>query len=159
MRQLTLLIIGLIGAALFSQAPEFLQQYRQNLDGRVAELTTASTAFERGGDSAVVLDSLAQAGGVSADIAASGRALLERRDRLAAHEEALDGAGPFLRLVEFARGYDAEVADATLAKYEPAVPVTLEGAAHAGAGFFLFRFVGVLLLGGLGVFSGRRREA
>jgi len=38
LRGTSLLIVGLMGAAFFAQAPEFAQQYRQRLGGAVEEL-------------------------------------------------------------------------------------------------------------------------
>lgn len=146
MRQIILLVVGLIGGAALSQAPEFLQQYRQNLNGEIRGLSRSVDRFER-----------AQAGGATRSDALV--LTVQDRDRLAEHERRLEEAGPFLRLVEFARGYDADAAEAAFDRFEPAVPVTLEGAAHAAAGFFGFRALGVLLFGGLAALGLRRRAA
>jgi hypothetical protein len=44
----------------------------------------------------------------------------------------------------FARDYDGQVAARTYEDYRPAVPTTVEGLAHAGAGFVLgYGLVGV----------------
>lgn len=142
MRQVVLLVISLAGAGVLSQAPEFIQQYRQNLDGKVEGLSVAVRNIERAG-----------AGGEALSVTTS------ERDRLAAHERALEEAGPFFRLVEFTRGYDSDVAEAAFDRYEPAAPLTVEGAAHAAGGFFVARGVGLALLGGLAALGFRRRPA
>lgn len=164
MRQLFLLLLGLAGGALLSQAPEFTTQYAQNLNGRVIELSKQVRDFERDArsegktvDEALV--TLQVQGGVSARTAERNRAIIRRRDRFAAHETALEEAGPFLRVLKLIEGYDQEVAEAAFAKFQPAVPVTPEGVGHAAAGFFLFRGLGYVLLTGLGALGLRRREA
>lgn len=146
MRQIILLVIGLIGGAALSQAPEFLQQYRQNLNGEVRGLSRSISRFERAAP---------QSGSRSDALVLT----VQDRDRLAEHERRLEESGPFLRLVEFARDYDPDAAEATFDRFEPAVPVTLEGAAHAAAGFVGLRALGVLLLGGLAALGLRRRTA
>jgi len=46
LRGTSLLIVGLMGAAFFAQAPEFAQQYRQRLGGAVEELRRVVVQFD-----------------------------------------------------------------------------------------------------------------
>lgn len=143
-RQLILLIAGLAGGALLMQAPAFVNQYKQNLAGRIDELSRSIVSIERD---------------VAANIGrdASVALLTGRRDALRAHQATLAAAGPALQVIELARNYDREVADSALFEFEPGLPLTLEGAAYGGVGFVIGRSVVWLLLLGLGVFSPRRR--
>lgn len=138
MRSILLLIVALICAGLLSQGPEFAQQYRQNLAGRVDELAGAADVVQTGGATAQILT--------------------ERRQKLIEHQARLEQAGPFLRLVELARGYQPDVAAATYARFEPAAPITIEGIAHAAVGFVVGWILGALLLSGLGAFAPRRKR-
>lgn len=129
---------GVFGGALASQLPEFSQQYRQRLGGAVDALAQVVADF----------DASAQAEGLSRETALAqmqGTAFLDRRrtdmartfdryDRLQADLVALNGAGPFMRTYRVARSTDPEVAYATLASYEPAVPLTVAGGLFAATG-------------------------
>ncbi len=143
--------MGLIGAASLSQMPEFTQQYRQRLGGAVDELRTVVQRFDN--------DALAE--GLSRDQAldrmrGAGDAFLQRRgvsetqakirlDNLETQRRAMAEAGPFERMVAFLRYRDADLSRRTMDDFEPAVPVTTEGVAAAGAGFlggyFLIRML------------------
>ncbi len=141
---------GLAGAAVFSQFPEFSQQYRQRLGGAVDALAQVASDF----------DASAQAVGLSRDAALAqltGTAFMERRrtdmqatfDRHAALSAALDlleGQGPFMRAYYLPQIRDAQIARATWQDYAPAVPLNFAGIVFAGFGFVLGSIVlGIVL--------------
>lgn len=140
MKRLIILIFALICGGATSQFPEIAQQYRQRLDGAIQELSKIVVQF----------DMDAKASGLSRDeaverFAASGDEFLGKRgaslkqvfaryDYLTTHQAHLNDANPFERLLVFAKERDPELSNATLKIYEPAVPVTPEGGAHAAGG-------------------------
>ncbi len=153
--------VGLIGAASLSQMPEFTQQYRQRLGGAVDELRAVVQRFDRD----------AGAEGLSRDQAlqrmrGAGDPFLQRRgmseaeakirlDNLETQARAMAEAGPFERTVAFLRFRDADLSRRTMDDFEPAMPVTTEGVAAAGAGFL----GGYFLIRMLTAPFGRRRRS
>lgn len=159
-RSIVLVIMGLLGAAVLSQGPEYAQQYRQNLDGEVRALTSQVTSYQsRAVLAGVTVDDWIDASSSEED-RGHRRETVVRHEALSEHQGAMAEAGPFNRLIVLAQGYDQTVASAAFAAFEPALPVTLEGAAHAGVGFVIGWIIGLLLLSGLAVFGiGRRRQS
>lgn len=133
--------LGLAGALGASQAPEYAQQYRQRLGGAIDELRTIVTRFEADaravgesrdgavGRLAANPDELARRQGESM------RATIARLDALEGQRRRMDEAGSFGRLVALLREPDPQIARGALEVFEPAMPVTAEGAASAAAGF------------------------
>src|SRR5690606_10448044 len=78
-------------------------------------------------------------------------ATMERLDRLKAQRTAFEGAGPLLRMVVMLSDLDPQIARATAQDFEPALPVTGEGALSALVGALL----GLLGAGAIGR-AGRR---
>jgi hypothetical protein len=154
------LIVGLVSGATLSQAPEFVQQYSQRLGGRVDELRGFVERFDADATAAGL--TRVQALGEyqtqpSRFVTMRGQdaaATIVRYETYQRQLSALQGAGPFARLGVFVRDMQPEIADATWQDYQPAVPVTLEGVAHAGVGFA----VGAFLTGLIGSLFGRRRR-
>ena len=150
--------IGLFTGLAGAQMPEFAQQYRQRLGGAIDELRHVVTRFDDNAREANLTradairrlrtdpDGLVRRQGEAQDEIASRLARLEgqRRD--------FENAGPFARLLVFARDADPGLARATYLDYEPAWPATSEGLTAGGAGFvagwgvllFLSRMVGRL---------------
>ncbi|GGE53254.1 hypothetical protein GCM10007276_32870 [Agaricicola taiwanensis] len=152
--------MGLVCGALLSQGPEFVQQYSQRLGGRLDELRGFVERFDRDAAAAGLnrLSALAEYQENSSNfVSARGRDAADtilRFERYEAHRNALREAAPFSRLWVFARDADGEIAAATAEDYQPAVPVTLEGLAHAGAGFG----IGALITGLFARMLRKRRE-
>ena len=135
------LAFGLLGGVTASQAPEFTQQYRQRLGGAMDELRRVVQRF----------DADAQATGQTRDgalsrLRADGDELVRRQgdamqthvtrlDRLERQSQAFTEAGPFRRMAVMVRDFDPAIARAAYQDFQPAVPVTLEGAVTAGTGF------------------------
>jgi hypothetical protein len=155
------LTVGLICGAALSQGPEFVQQYSQRLGGRIDELRGFVERFDADASAAGLsrIEALAEyQTQPSRFVTLRGQdaaATIVRYEAYLQHRAALREAGPFVRLWVFAREVEPDIAEATFADYEPAVPVTLEGAAHAGAGFLAGAF-GAGLLGR--AFATRRRR-
>ena len=132
-----------VGAVLFSQAPEFVQQYLQRLEGHLDEARLQVLRFkDAAAQSGMTLDQLVSGAGQNPD-PAMGRlggvvsAALARAAQLGAADDALRGASAWSRPFVFLAHMDWGIAGATLAIYRPAVPVTAEGLSYALAGMVL----------------------
>ena len=127
------LLAGLIG----SQGPEFAQQYRQRLGGALEELNRIVSEF----DAEVQRQNLTPAEGLkwledNSDPLARecGEDLgktMARAERLNDQIQAMNSAGPLMRLYVVATRFDPDVASSALNNYEPAVPLSV-GALTAG---------------------------
>lgn len=133
--------IGLAFAFLTSQLPEYAQQYRQRLGGAIDEINRMLADFD---SDAARLKMNREQGvarlGANADEFARQRADRVREDsaraaRLQRQLAAFETAGPLARLQVLATEFDPAIAARAWSVYEPAVPVTGEGATLAGAGF------------------------
>jgi hypothetical protein len=140
---------------LFSQAPEFQQQYRQRLGGALDEVRREIDRFD--------LD--ARAVGVTPDVAierlrtnpdeiARRRAaaeldLIARGARLTRQQRVFETESVIGRLTTLAADYDPDLAVGTWKAFRPAVPTTLDGAAAAlfGTGIGLFLVILARLTG------------
>jgi Protein of unknown function (DUF2937) len=124
-------LAGLIG----SQGPEFAQQYRQRLGGALEELNRIVSEF----DAEVRRQNLTRAEGLSRlehndDRLARERGkdmerAIERDRRLDDEIEAINSAGPLMRLYVVAANFDPRIARDTLDNYEPAEPLSLSALA------------------------------
>ncbi len=133
--------VGLLLAVVFSQAPEFVQQYRQRLGGAIDELKRAVALF----DAEARAQSLSRDAGLARlranpDPLVQERGIdlgddVERERRLEAQDRDFAEAGALGRYWVFAEGFDAELASRAYAIYQPAVPVTAAGFAAAAVGF------------------------
>ena len=136
-------VLGVIGAVVFSQAPEFMQQYLQRLGGHLDEARRQLQQFQQVADqSGVSLDHLigetstngdaavARLGGVMAEASA-------RVDTLATAQAALQHASPWTRPFVFLQNIDSDIARSTWAAFKPAMPTTVEGLVYAFAGLLV----------------------
>ncbi|MDB5571374.1 MAG: hypothetical protein JWN93_2557 [Hyphomicrobiales bacterium] len=140
LRQLAL-AIGLLMGLVTSQLPEFAQQYRQRLGGAIDEINRMLAEFDA--DAAAV--KLSREQGVerlsaNPDPLASQRGARVREDgaraaRLERQLSAFQTAGPVGRLGVLAADIDPRVASRAWSSFEPALPLTLEGAVLAFLGF------------------------
>jgi hypothetical protein len=140
-------LAGLIG----SQGPEFAQQYRQRLGGALGELNRIVSEF----DQEVRGQNLTRAEGLSRlehddDPLARERGedmnkAIERAKRLSEQIQAMNSAGPLMRLYVFATNFDPEIARSTLDNYEAAEPLSL-GALAAGGLAALWGWAATLLI-------------
>lgn len=141
-----------VGAVVFSQLPEFAQQYRQRIGGAVDELRTFVVRFDADAQS----QGLSRSEALSRHLVSTdelfrkrGAAMqdtMDRLDRLSTQQRAMTDPCSFVRLVNFAAYADRELARNTFNTYEPAVPVTVEGGVMAliGAalGWIIARILG-----------------
>ncbi|SEW23841.1 Protein of unknown function [Cognatiyoonia koreensis] len=132
------LVAGLCGACVFSQAPEFTQQYQQRLAGQVDALTSVVLDFD-----ASALE--AGLGREEALLQMVGTPFLESRQgdmrrtfaRHAALSDALvvlRNATPLERLAMPLRYSDGPTFTATWGEFAPALPLSLAGMVAAGLG-------------------------
>ncbi|HMD61878.1 MAG TPA: DUF2937 family protein [Opitutaceae bacterium] len=136
-------VLCVAGAVLFSQLPEFMQQYLQRLEGHLDEARLGLDRFkEAAARSGTTLDKLLAAPGRGANpsLEALGglvRSAVARVDELAAADAALRHASAWTRPFVFASHVDLGIARATWSVFRPAVPTTAEGLLYAGAGMIL----------------------
>jgi hypothetical protein len=133
-------ILCAVGAVAFSQAPEFMQQYLQRLEGHLdeARLTLAGYS-DAAAKSGMTVAQLAAAAASNPDPRIAGlgqvvRGASVRVDTLAAADSAIRGASVWTRPFVFASHVDFSIARATMSIYRPAVPTTEEGLIYAAAG-------------------------
>jgi hypothetical protein len=136
-------ILCVVGAVLFSQAPEFMQQYLQRLEGHLDEARLTLGKFkEAAAQSGMTLSQLVAGAGQNPDpsmqkVGGVIQGAAERVDQLSAADAALRGASLWTRPFVFAGHVDWGIAKATWAIYRPAVPTTAEGFLYAGLGIVL----------------------
>lgn len=100
-------VTAVVGAALFSQLPEFMQQYLQRLGGHLDEARRLQETSP---------------------------ALAARVAELVQAHDSLTSAGVLVRPYAFLRHLQPEIALNTLQIFRPALPLTLEGLVYAGFG-------------------------
>lgn len=133
-----------IGAVLFAQAPEFMQQYLQRLGGHLSEARRQLFHFEEIAKQAgKTVQELAAQYAANADpaVVSMGKVVNETELRvtaLASAEAALRDASVWARPFVFLRDLDWEIARGTSSVYKAAVPTTLEG--------LLYGLVGVIVI-------------
>ena len=136
-------ILCVVGAVLFSQGPEFMQQYLQRLGGHLDEARRQLAIFRRTADQAgLTLDAFIQktASNPDADVARLGGVMGETAERVTALQAAHDSlahAALWERPFVFIRHLDPAIARATGAVYQPAVPTTGEGLLYAFTGMLV----------------------
>ncbi len=156
------LACGLGGAVGLSQMPEFSQQYIQRMGGAVDELRGFVADFDADAVSVgltreeALLD-LKSGGALGAARADTVGQMIGRYQQMSEALAAIQGAGPFTRAYTVAKVPDRDVAQATWAAYQPAVPFTVEGGMFGAAGF-LGGWLGSAILMGLLKWPFRRRK-
>jgi hypothetical protein len=137
-------VLAVAGAVLFSQAPEFFQQYLQRLGGHLDEARRILAQFEQAaGQAGLTLADYIRRTAANTDTAVARladtmAAAAERVQSLQAAHDALRDASAWTRPFVFLRHLDWDIARGTLSVFKPAVPVTLEGGLYALAGMLLF---------------------
>jgi len=145
-------VLAVAGAVLFSQAPEFFQQYLQRLGGHLDEARRHLAQFEQtAAQAGAALDEFIRRTATNADpavtrLADTMSAAVERVQSLSAAHDALRDASAWSRPFVFVRHLDWDIARGTLGIFKPAVPVTLEGGLYALAGMLAFLGLYHLLL-------------
>ncbi len=141
-RRLALFFAMLFGVAA-TQAPEFMQQYRQRLGGAVDELNTIVTRFNA--DSAG--QGMSRDAGIArlrsntdafvAERGAQMEDIVARLQKLTRESEDFAKANGIGQLVRLTTDFDSRIAARAYESYRPAIPVTMEGFAIGLFGFFL----------------------
>lgn len=140
-------ILCVVGAVLFAQAPEFMQQYLQRLGGHLAEARRQLAQFEEiARQAGKSVQELATQYAANADpaVVSMGKLVNDselRVSALGAAEAAIRDASVWSRPFVFLRQLDWEIARGTGSIYKPAVPTTIEG--------LLYGLIGVVLILGL----------
>ncbi len=133
-------LLCVLGAVLFSQLPEFIQQYLQRLGGHLDEARRQVDQFrEVAAKSGLTLDQLTAQSQASAEqsVARLGQLMHDavgRVDLLAGADDAIRHASIFTRPFVFLRHADFSIVRGTWSIFKPAVPTTLEGLLYAGLG-------------------------
>ena len=137
-------ILCVLGAVLFSQGPEFMQQYLQRLGGHLDEARRQLAIFQStAAQAGTSLEQFIRQTGANPDpgVARLGGVMtgaVERAGALQSAHDAVLHSALWERPFVFLRHLDLEIARATSAIYQPAVPTTLEGLAYALAGKLVF---------------------
>jgi hypothetical protein len=132
-----------IGAVIFSQVPEFMQQYLQRLGGHLDEARRQLQQFQQAAaQSGLTLDRLIGQTSANADPAVAKlggvmTAAVARVDALQTAQSAIQHASLWDRPFVFMRYVDPSIAHATWTIFKPAVPTTLEGFVYALAGMLV----------------------
>jgi hypothetical protein len=133
-------VLCVVGAVLFSQVPEFMQQYLQRLEGHLDEARLAVAKFkDAAAQAGMTLDQLVNSASQNPDPAMGKlggvvHGAVARVDTLAASDAALRGASTLTRPFVFFAHADWGIARATLSIYRPAVPTTFEGFVYSAVG-------------------------
>jgi hypothetical protein len=136
-------LLCVVGAVLFSQLPEFIQQYLQRLGGHLDEARRQLEQFRAvAAQSDLSLDQLIarSLGSGEPTVAQLGRVIQEtmaRVDALAAADAAIRQASMLSRPFVFLRHLDFSIVHATWMIFKPAVPTTVEGLFYSACGVLL----------------------
>jgi len=156
-------LLALVPALLFSQVPEFMQQYQQRLGGATDELGRIVRLFgedsrRSGHDQQTALGLMEKnAERLVRDQAVRMKENITRLGRLREQQEVFRNGTIFDRFASFVTNSDADLLEATRQAYKPALPLGVEG--------WLFALVGLLVPWGLMIAvsallrSRRRQEA
>lgn len=138
-------VLCVVGAVLFSQAPEFMQQYLQRLGGHLDEARRTLAQYEGiARQSNMTIGELIARTSANADAVVAKHAgvmqnVADRVHDLAAAQTAIQDASMFTRPFAFLQHIDWGIASNTWSIFKPAVPTTAEGLVYAVAG------IGVIL--------------
>lgn len=133
-------VLCVAGAVLFSQMPEFMQQYLQRLGGHLDEARRQLAQFQHvAAQSGMTLAQLIANTTANADpaVARLGGVMHEtsaRVDSLAAADAAIRHASLLEKPFVFLAHLDPSIARATWSLFKPAVPTTIEGLVYAALG-------------------------
>ena len=151
-------------ALALSQVPEFVQQYVQRTGGAVDALQPLverfdAAAAEAGLPRQAALERLERNPDdlVVGQTAATADAIARYEDLRQIYDD-LVSAGEFERLLVFGASVDLAIARRTMGDFRPALPVTLEGLAHAGVGLVLGYGLGALIAAVAGALLALRRR-
>ena len=145
-------IIGVAGALGLSQAPEFTNQYMQNLAGRIDELRPLVEQFdarvaEYGYPRDAAMAECGTSDGLTKALCNTYEDAVRRYELLVAHRAEIADKNAYMQPLMAARGLQRDIAENVYENFKPGVPTTPVGAAYAGGGFVGFWAVARLLFG------------
>jgi len=159
-------LLCVLGAVLFSQGPEFMQQYLQRLGGHLQEAQRQLGLFRQAATQsgqtleAFITETRTNSNAGVAHLSSVMSDALDRTASLQAAHDALTHSSLWARPFVFAQHLDPDIARATWAAYLPAVPTTLEGLVYALAGMLVCLLLyHVAMKGLLGLFFRKRVTA
>lgn len=136
-------VLCVVGAVLFSQMPEFMQQYLQRLGGHLDEARRQLGQFHGAAQkTGIALDNLIAKTAANPDPAVAKLSgvmteTVTRVENLQAAHAALAGATIWERPFVFLRYVEADIVRGTWRMFQPAVPMTYEGLTYALLGMLL----------------------
>jgi hypothetical protein len=136
-------VLCVFGAILFSQGPEFMQQYLQRLGGHLDEARHQLAIYHNtSAQAGLSFDQFVAKTNANADtdVARLGGVMADAADRVISLQSAHDAlfhSALWERPFIFVRHLDIGIARATGAAYQPAVPTTAEGLVYALSGMLL----------------------
>jgi hypothetical protein len=151
-------LLCILGAVLFSQGPEFMQQYLQRLGGHLQEAQRQLGLFRQAATQSgqtlerFIIETRTNANAGVAHLSSVMSDAVDRTASLQTAHDALTHSSLWTRPFVFLQHIDPAIARATWAAYLPAVPTTLEGLLYAMAGMLaclLIYHVGIKGLLGL----------
>ena len=148
------IVSAMAGLAVFSQAPEFAQQYRQRIGGAVDELKTVVMDFDKDADNSQLsrdqaLDQLTRSSErLTHDRGQSMTRTIGRFERLNEQQKWLENSHPLTRPLLVLKNLDRQLIDNAWKAFEPAVPLTSSGFTYGGLGAILAMFFARLGIGG-----------
>jgi hypothetical protein len=137
-------VLCIAGAFVFSQAPEFAQQYLQRLGGHVDEARRALAQFQQtAAQSGLTLPDFIARTQANTDPAVAKLAnvmasAVTRVETLEANQAAIQNASLWTRPLVLLRHGDPDIARATWSIFKPALPATAEGLVYAALGLAVF---------------------
>lgn len=156
MRMSLLVVLSLIVAAVFGQAPEFAQQYAQRLGGAIDELDrivrhfdedSRRSGYDRPGALALMARNQEQ---LIRDQATRMSETIDRLAKLRSQQSAMSQPGSFTRFAAFANGYDQDIASRTWRDFQFALPISVDAMLFMALGFIASLLVMLLAALALG---------
>ena len=154
-----MLVSGIAGLALFSQAPEFAQQYRQRIGGAVDELQVIVVDFDKDALASQMSrkEALVQLTNSTEKFpherGLSMTKTIMRWQRLMQQQSKIEAASPILRPFVVLKGADSQIMRNAWQIYQPAVPLNATGVIYGGVGAFI-----AMLLARLGLVTVSRAQ-
>ena len=144
-------IVGVIGAVIFAQIPQFIAQYMQRLGGHVDELKRIITKYTTDAQAhKLTLEAYIQKHlNSSLDIfKTTGQTMQENLIRFNnLHQSLTDltNAAPYAKFFLFIKNIELSIAKAVYKDFTPGIPATYEGLAYAVIGIFfaIFLYYGI----------------
>jgi hypothetical protein len=140
-------LLCVLGAVVFSQVPEFMQQYLQRLGGHLDEARRQLRQFQQAAEqSGLTLDRLITQTATNADTAVAKLGVVmtktvTRVETLESAQSAMENASLWSRPFVFLRHMDSSIAHATWSIFKPAVPTTAEGLVYALCGMLILNAI------------------